>query len=387
MTGLGDTLARLARLRRDMERLRRGGLAGAAGATAVAASLESGPRHLVEVQDFGPNPGKLRMLTYAPAVKPVKAPLVVLLHGCTQSATIYDWLSGWSELADRAGFILVCPEQRADNNPNLCFNWFVREHAQRDSGEAASISQMVDHAAHTHSIDGERIFIVGLSAGGAMANAVLAAYPDVFAGGAVIAGLPYGSVANVSDALRLMTKGRHQPARVWGQSVREASSHGGPRWPRLSIWHGDADTVVHPLNAESTLAQWVNVHAVSPTPDAIETLAGHRRRVWRNQDGEALVEAWSIAGLAHAVPLGINDGHRLGIVGPFHVETGLSSTARIAAFWGIAPPLPAPPAAQYAHDGALPAAIGEPFAGLREQLHTAGDDAARILRRMGLLKD
>ena len=135
MTGLGDTLARLARLRRDMERLRRGGLAGAAGATAVAASLESGPRHLVEVQDFGPNPGKLRMLTYAPAVKPVKAPLVVLLHGCTQSATIYDWLSGWSELADRAGFILVCPEQRADNNPNLCFNWFVREHAQRDSGE------------------------------------------------------------------------------------------------------------------------------------------------------------------------------------------------------------------------------------------------------------
>src|SRR5699024_2163655 len=144
------------------------------------------------------------MLTFVPDNLSANASLVVALHGCTQSAQDYAHGAGWLEPAERHGFALLLPQQNATNNPALCFNWFVPEHIRHGSGEAESIRQMIDYVSTHQPIDPDRIFITGLSAGGAMATAMLAAYPQVFAGGAIMSGLPYGCATNALEAMACM---------------------------------------------------------------------------------------------------------------------------------------------------------------------------------------
>ena len=144
---------------------------------------------LSDLAGVRPNPGDLLGRYYVPAGLKGPAPLVVVLHGCTQNAAVYDHGSGWSRLADKNGFSLLFPEQKRANNPLLCFNWFSGTDNKRGMGEAASIANMIAAMKKAHAIDPARIFVTGLSAGGAMASAMLATYPDIFAGGAIIAGV------------------------------------------------------------------------------------------------------------------------------------------------------------------------------------------------------
>src|ERR1700704_2497084 len=155
------------------------------------------PSPLVETGHFGTNPGALRMFAFVPEHLQRAPALVVVLHGCGQTAAGYDLGAGWSTLAKRYGFALLMPEQQPANNANGCFNWFNPEDTARDRGEAGSIRQMIARMAGDHKINRRRIFVTGLSAGGAMTTVMLATYPEVFAGGAVIAGLPYGVATNV----------------------------------------------------------------------------------------------------------------------------------------------------------------------------------------------
>jgi poly(hydroxyalkanoate) depolymerase family esterase len=143
---------------------------------------------------------RLRMFTYLPSDITAQRPLLVVLHGCTQNAESYDRGAGWSTLADRFGFALLLPEQPRSNNPNGCFNWFQTGDIERGHDEPLSIRQMVAKMVSDHAIDPARVFVTGLSAGGAMTSVMLATYPDVFAGGAIIAGLPYGAANNVQQA-------------------------------------------------------------------------------------------------------------------------------------------------------------------------------------------
>src|SRR5436190_14254356 len=179
--------------------------------------------HLRETKNFGSNPGALRMFSYLPPQLSAECALVVVLHGCTQNAAGYDHGAGWSTLAERFGFALLLPEQQHSNNPNGCFNWFQAGDNERGHGEALSIRQMIEKMVSDHGIDRTRVFVTGLSAGGAMTSVMLATYPEVFAGGAIIAGLPYGAANNVQQAFENMFQCPPRTAHAWGDLVRGAS--------------------------------------------------------------------------------------------------------------------------------------------------------------------
>ena len=290
---------------------------------------------LVEGKDFGANPGGLKMFSYLPPNRPKRPALVVVLHGCGQDAAGYDHGTGWSALAQRYGFALLMPEQQGVNNANTCFNWFNPDDIARDGGEAASIRQMIAKMAADHQINGRRIYITGMSAGGAMTSVMLATYPEVFAAGAVIAGLPFGIAGNVREALSGMMASPSRPAKELGDFVRNASPHKGP-WPRLSVWHGSADLTVNPANADEIVKQWIDLHGLPSAPMAEATVDGHPRQVWWNGDGETLVESYIIAGMPHGTPLGVADNdERYGAEGAFLIEAGISSSWHIANFFGL----------------------------------------------------
>jgi poly(hydroxyalkanoate) depolymerase family esterase len=298
-------------------------------------SFDSGSGKLTEVLDFGSNPGALRMFAHLPRRLARNSPLVIVLHGCTQTAASYDHGAGWSTLADRYGFALVLPEQQRSNNPNLCFNWFQTGDTKRDRGEALSIRQMVEKMVRDHGIDRHRIYVTGLSAGGAMTSVLLATYPEVFAGGAIIAGLPYGAASNVQQAFETMFQCPERPASEWGALVREASAHTGP-WPRVSVWHGDADATVIPLNAIEIVKQWTDVHGLPASATTENVVDGYPRQAWCNSVGDELIESYTIPDMAHGTPLAVgDDADQCGAAGAFLLDVGISSSYHIAKFWGI----------------------------------------------------
>ncbi|WP_052402082.1 alpha/beta hydrolase family esterase [Muricoccus aerilatus] len=291
---------------------------------------------LTEVTGFGSNPGALRMMVHVPADLPRGAPLVVALHGCTQNAAAYDEGCGWSSLADRLGFAVLLPEQQRTNNHSLCFNWFEPGDIARGTGEALSIRQMVAQMLETHAIDPARVFVTGLSAGGAMTAVMLATYPEVFAGGAIIAGLPYGAGLGVAEALRAMSRPPSLGAAERGAAVRAASPHRGA-WPRVSVWHGGADTTVVPNNAEESVKQWLDLHGLAAARPVTEAAApGDTHLTWRGPGGRVMVESHRIAGMAHGVPLRPGEGgDRAGAAGAYMLDVGISSSHAILGFWGI----------------------------------------------------
>ncbi len=315
MRGLGKIVSRLTASSRAMH----SGIANDAG-------------RLDDLTGFGSNPGELDARIYVPTDAP-KA-LVVVLHGCTQTAAAYDQGSGWSHLADRHGFALLFPQQRRTNNPNLCFNWFSPDDARRGRGEAASISQMVRHLAAQYGLDSSRSFITGLSAGGAMTSAMLASYSELFAGGAVIAGLPFATADSVPEALERM-RGQGSPTRgELAASAIAAATHDGPM-PTLSVWHGTNDTTVVPANATALVDQWRDLHGLGQSSATVETVGGHRRETWHDAKGRAVIERYDVEGMGHGTPLDVSDGQSCGAAGPHMLDAGICSTRRIAGFWGL----------------------------------------------------
>ncbi|MBZ9777125.1 alpha/beta hydrolase family esterase [Mesorhizobium sp. CO1-1-8] len=317
MRSLADTVARLAARQKQIDGVLNG---------------HDENHRFSQLQEFGSNPGHLRGWTYRPKDLAAHAPLVVVLHGCTQSAASYDRGAGWSRMADRNGFALLLPEQRRSNNANLCFNWFIPEDTRRGSGEALSIRQMIEAVVTAHDMDRTRIFITGLSAGGAMAAAMLAIYPEVFAGGAVIAGLPYGSASSLPQAFDRM-RGRSGPtARRLAATVQQASGHSGS-WPKLSVWHGSADTTVSPVNSDQLVGQWLTLLGQSGSQPETEERQGYRHDVWKDAANEEVIESYLIQGMGHGTPVDSADG--LGHGGSFMIDTGISSTSLISRFWGL----------------------------------------------------
>jgi uncharacterized membrane protein len=167
-----------------------------------------------------------------------------------------------------------------------------------------------------------------------MASVMLATYPEIFAGGAILAGLPYGCASNVQQAFEAMFTDQGLSAQVLGDRVRTASKHCGP-WPKLSVWHGTSDPIVKPSNSEDIIRQWTNVHGLSDRPSSQKLMGGHRLSVWTDASGEALIEAFSVSNMAHGVPLATTGRQSCGNTGAFFLDVGISSTHHIARFWGL----------------------------------------------------
>ncbi|HQT77802.1 MAG: hypothetical protein B7Z80_10550 [Rhodospirillales bacterium 20-64-7] len=286
---------------------------------------------LVGFEGFGDNPGKLRMLAHLPAAVSGR-PLVVLLHGCGQDAARFAEDTGWIALADRLRFPLILPQQAEANHASRCFQWFHPSDTARDQGEAGSIAAMTRAAISRFDSDPRRVFIVGLSAGGAMTAALLAAYPDLFAAGACVAGLPVGAArSGIQALLRMASAGMDQPADDWAAHVRHTAPAGfaGP-WPRLSIWQGGADTTVAPQNAWLLAEQWRALHRL-PSAAAAEKVSGNvNHRVWAF-GRQRVLEVWSLENLPHAYPI----GDRTAPPGRFVDRAEIDATAAIAGFFGL----------------------------------------------------
>lgn len=302
----------------------------AARRTTQAATNDDG--RLRPLLGFGSNPGDLDARLYVPKGKPTA--LVVVLHGCTQTAAVYDRGSGWSKLAERHGFAVLYPQQRRANNPNLCFHWYLPSDARRGRGEAASISQMVQHTTGEHNLDRSRVFITGLSAGGAMTSVMLASYPELFAGGAIIAGLPFASANSLPEALERM-RGLGSPSRQeLAERMKVAAGHELDP-PFLSVWHGTRDAIVDPANATAIVDQWRDLHGVGDGIGRVEALGGYRRETWPNAQGRSMIERYDIHGMGHGTPLDTRDGEACGTIGPHMLQANLCSTRQLARSWGL----------------------------------------------------
>ncbi len=298
---------------------------------------ESGRLQPLAVAD---NPGALGAFVYVPTQLAEHPALVTALHGCAQHAADFDDETGWTALADQVGFILLLPEQSPYNNPARCFNWFNPIDKGRDHGEAESIRHMVENLVAHYPIDRNRLFVTGLSAGGAMTGVMLATHPDLFAGGAVVGGVPYGCAANGFQALPCLKWGNRLvsgPA-AWADKVRRAAPPGTTRWPRVAIWHDAGDTVVNPYNAVSSMEQWTAVQGIDQVPEIDERIGEHRRLAYWDSLGRNLVELWITDRVGHATPIdedagcGHDDPRR---ATDFVTDVGLCATRRIARFWGL----------------------------------------------------
>jgi poly(hydroxyalkanoate) depolymerase family esterase len=217
-------------------------------------------------------------------------PLVVMLHGCTQDADDFARGTRMNALARAQGFLVLYPSQSQRTNAQRCWNWFKHNHQARGKGEPAILAGMVRDVIATHDVDPARVYVAGLSAGGAMAAILGDAYPDLFAAVGVHSGLPTGSATDVQTALAAMSGGA-QPVR---RGVRQGAT------PPTIVFHGDADTTVNVVNAQRIVeAAGLAAHS-DVQRDASRLGVPYSRRAWVDGQGAERGEQWTLHGVGHA---------------------------------------------------------------------------------------
>jgi poly(hydroxyalkanoate) depolymerase family esterase len=244
-------------------------------------------------------------------------PLVLMLHGCTHDAEDMAEISGMNEIAEINRFIVVYPEQSRLANLMKCWNWFHPKHQARDAGEPSILAAVVRQICSTHDVDQDRIYVIGVSAGGAMASILAATYPDLFAAVAVFAGAEFKAATSVSEGLAAMAKGGPDPVRQ-GQLAFGAMRIGLECKPRrrmpVIVFHGTADARVSLINAEQTVSQWIKTNsclseANSESGFALtdRVIAGqvqggyaYQKHAYSEADSRLLMEKWIVQGLGHA---------------------------------------------------------------------------------------
>jgi poly(hydroxyalkanoate) depolymerase family esterase len=304
---------------------------GSAADGTTQASTSTG---ITEITSFGSNPGQLKMYEHVPRGLRPNAPLVVVLHGCTQGAADIAQ-TGWNELADGNGFVVVYPEEQ--KNPVHCFAWAAgmgsADDVTRGKGENESVRQMVDKASGAHGTDPKRVYVAGFSAGAAMAVVLAATWPDVFSAAASFAGIPFDCGSSLTDVSSCMNPGKDFTAADWGQRAKTGfPSYAGP-WPRVSIWQGTSDNVVGPNNRTQLARQWSNVHGLPETPSSTVTTDGQSHALWKDNTGQTVLETYAINGMSHGVPVVPSAG--CGQTGQYAFDKGICGSRHVAEFFGL----------------------------------------------------
>jgi poly(hydroxyalkanoate) depolymerase family esterase len=300
----------------------------------------AGVGDLTALDQFGDNPGALKAWYYLPSSIEKGAPLVVVLHGCGQNAAEMARLSGWNELADEYGFALLYPEQQLANNVQNCFNWFLPGDISRDSGEVASIHAMTQHLVDSLRLDAGRLYVTGMSAGGAMAAAMLATYPRVFTAGAVLSGVPYASAEDLNTGLAAMQGKAIKSPADWGQLVKAQQPDYKEDYPKVAVLHGTDDPIVSPVNASELAKQWGYLHGINFTDPKREVAFAENEAVERigflNEENEEVLVQYNLSGLGHAIAVD-PDGETIagGNTGPFAKDIDFFSSYWVAMFFGL----------------------------------------------------
>lgn len=295
---------------------------------------------LTTVSDFGSNPGNLNMYMYVPksANKYRPMPLLVALHGCSQDARELSEQSGWNELAERYGFIVLYPEQKRSNNVSRCFNWFRPEDI-RFGGESASILQMIQYVGKHYTIRDSSVYTYGLSAGAAMSVSLLAQYPQTFAAGASLAGGPYGLAENAVDAYKLMSNPVARSSEELSTVVEKLHNDTALHYPRLVVLHGKNDKVVDVRNALSLVQQWSAILKCDLEAEQRETIPAEMRILkesYASATHSQAITVYLIDELGHSLPVDPGSGnHQGGKTGVFATDIGFYSTYYIALDLGL----------------------------------------------------
>lgn len=222
--------------------------------------------------------------------------LVVMLHGCTQNPEDFAVGTGMNALAEKRRLLVAYPAQTSGDNSMSCWNWFRPGDQMRDAGEPAILAGLTESLRDEYAIPADRVFVAGLSAGGAMAAILGETHPDLFAAIGVHSGLPYAAANDVLSAFTAMrgSAGIERPARNDGAESKTA--------PRVIVFHGSADTTVHPSNAGQIVADQEGRHGRTSrsehTPPG-ETRA-YTRLIADREDGAHAIECWMIEGAPHA---------------------------------------------------------------------------------------
>lgn len=320
----------------------------------VESETQAASMGLAQVMGYGDQYDGLKMWKYVPAGVPPNAPLVLALHPCGFVAQLNDYASkiGWNALADKYKFYLVYPEQIAANNGNYCFNWAGDKtgpdgHTNqptnliRGMGENQELVNMVKRMQTDHSIDPARVFITGFSGGAAQTALMLAVWPDVFAAGATVAGVPYHCTLDKNEVSSpCMKPGKNLTGQQWGDFVRTdlPTGYSGP-WPRLQIWQGATDNFVGPDNLNQLAKQWINVRGISATATTDRVL-GHDHAVYKDAQGNVVIESFLVSGMGHAVPLDPKNGCGTADFN-YYLDKGICATQKAAEFFGLQnPPSP-----------------------------------------------
>ncbi|MFI7079479.1 PHB depolymerase family esterase [Micromonospora sp. NPDC049903] len=260
---------------------------------------------LTEVTNFGTNPSNLRMYLYVPDRVAPRPGLLVAVHYCTGSGPALHSGTQFASLADRYGFIVVYPSVTRSSQ---CFDVSSPQALRRGGGsDPVGIMSMVDHVRQRFPVDASRIFVTGVSSGAMMTNVLLGVYPDVFAAGAAFAGVPFGCFATTNGSEWNSECANGQVTRTpqqWGDLVRAAyPGYTGAR-PRMQIWHGTNDDILRYPNFGEQVKQWTNVHGLSQTPTMTDSpQAGYTRTRYGGTGGTAPVEAISMQGVSHNLPV------------------------------------------------------------------------------------
>ncbi len=248
--------------------------------------------------------GALHYKLFIPGGIGAAAPLVVMLHGCTQSPDDFARGTRMNALAHEHGYVVAYPAQAQSKNAGKCWNWFRSQDQQRGQGEPAIISALTRHLVKTHGLDERRVYVAGLSAGGAMAAVLAITYPDVYAAIGVHSGLPFGVAHDLPSAFAAMKQGAAIPSASVPPAARMEPV------PAI-VFHGDRDTTVDPCNGAAVIAQCMGTIASGRDiePDAARATVergsvpnGHTytRSIFRNADGSVAAERWVVHGAGHA---------------------------------------------------------------------------------------